>query len=108
MPQATGVWVPVLDGSGFERYQVEDGVLHREFKGVHDEVLAEHCKHLRNELSMGKNVEGGNVAFMFPPWLLTKIEKDHHLGDMSMGEKKRFWKRFESTNVGATYKVRGV
>ena len=108
MAEAQGQWVPVLDGSGWERYAIEDGVMHREFKGVHDDILAEQCKELRKDISLGKNPEGGNVAFMLPPWILSKIEQENDLAELDMNQKKRFWKGFESTRVGQIYKVRGV
>jgi hypothetical protein len=107
MPTAAGAWVPVLDGSGWERYTTEDGTMRRQFKGVDDDLIAKQAEQMRNEISSGRG-EGGNMAFHMPAWLLTEIEKRSGLNDMSMDQKKRWWKGFESTSTGRKYKVRGV
>ena len=108
MPTSAGAWVPVLDGSGWERFTTEDGHMRRQFKGVDDEQIAKQAMHMRNDISCGRGHEVGNMAFHMPAWLLAQIEKTENMDDMSMHQKKVFWKKFESTNAGQMYKVRGV
>ncbi|MCP4000530.1 MAG: hypothetical protein GY727_06455 [Gammaproteobacteria bacterium] len=108
MPTAHGAWVPVLDGSGWERFSTEDGVMRREFKGIDDDLIARQAEQMRNDISAGKNPEGGNVAFHMPAWLLADLEKHHKLDDLPMPQRKKWWKDWESTQAGRKYKVRGI
>ena len=108
MPTAAGAWVPILDGSGWERFTTEDGVMRRQFKGVDDDVIAAQAKAMREDMSAGKNKDGGWVAFHMPAWLLAEVEKRHKLDQMSGPQRKKFWKKWEKTEAGQRYKVRGI
>ena len=107
MPTAAGAWVPILDGSGWERFTTEDGVMRRQFKGVDDDAIAKHAAYLRSEIAAGRG-EGGNMAFHMPAWLLSTIEERHKVNEMPMHQRKKWWKKFEATDTGQTYKVRGI
>jgi hypothetical protein len=99
--------VPVLDGSGWERYAMEDGTMHRQFKGIDDELIARQAEQMRNDISAGRG-EGGNMAFHMPQWLLSTLEQRHGIPDMPMHQRKKWWKAWEATPTGQRYKVRGI
>ena len=82
--------------------------MHRQFKGVDDELIARQAEHWRNDISKGKHPEGGNVAFHMPTWLLSVLESRHGLADMPQHQKLKFWKRWGKTPTGRRYTVRGV
>jgi hypothetical protein len=108
MPTHEGAWAPVLDGSGWERYATEDGVLHRQFKGVDDEQIAKQAEHMRNDISAGRGKDVGNMAFHMPVWLLNTLEVKHGLNDMTQHKRTKWWKRWQATPTGQKYKVRGI
>lgn len=108
MPTANGPWVAVLDGSGWERHCMEDGILHRQFKGVDDDLIAKQAEHMRHDISKGKNPDGGNMAFHMPSWLLSALEARYKLPEMPMADRTQWWKRWGKTQTGQRYMVRGV